>query len=147
MNPSLEMRGTPGQAVGAFLVPGSGKTLFKIHGNRLVIDTKLSWNLERTYTVVRAKEIGTVGLNEGRYWLLLVLGILLLVVFIGIIPLIAFFFMKQRSLVVYANGLAWVLFYKPRDQELAENFATTLLQVADQASTRNSPKPSPRTSL
>jgi hypothetical protein len=132
MNPLLELRGQPGQTFGGFLVPGSGKTLFTLKGNRLSIETKLSWDLEKKRTVVRVKAISVVELNEGRYWILLVLGILLIPIFVGIIPIIAFFFMKQRSLLVYANGLAWVVFYKPRDQELAENLALSLLQVADQ---------------
>jgi hypothetical protein len=132
MNPLLELRGQPGQAIGTFLVPGSGKTLFTLKGNRLIIETQLSWNLEKKRTVIRVKEISVVELNEGRYWILLILGILLLTVVIGIFLIIAFFFLKQRSLLVYTNGLAWVVFYKPRDQELAENFALSLLQVADQ---------------
>ena len=132
MNPLLELRGQPGQAVGALLVPGSGKTSFTLKGNRLIIQSQLSWNLEKKRTVIRVKEISAVELNEGRSWILLILGILLLTVVIGIFLIIAFFFLKQRSLLVYANGLAWVVFYMPRDQELAENFALSLLQMADQ---------------
>lgn len=140
MNPLLELRGQPGQAFGSFLAPSSGKTLFKLQGNRLIIETKLSLDLEIKRTVIRVKEIGTVQLNEGPYWILLILGIFLSlpllnfspVGLIGIAILILFFFLKQRSFLVYANGLVHVVFYKDRDQELAENFALSLLQVADQ---------------
>ena len=56
MNPLLELRGQPGQAVGALLVPGSGKTSFTLKGNRLIIQSQLSWNLEKKRTVIRVKE-------------------------------------------------------------------------------------------
>ena len=141
MNPLLELRGKAGKVINGFLVPISGNSFcqFTLRGNRLLIESIQSGKLEKKRTIIRVKSIDAVELTEGRYWLLLIVGISLLFIFIGIIFIIAFFMMKQRSLVVYVNGLAWVLFYHPRDQELAENFATALLQVADQASARNSP--------
>ncbi|NEZ61995.1 hypothetical protein D0962_04265 [Leptolyngbyaceae cyanobacterium CCMR0082] len=96
-----------------------------------VLETNIatSYGLENRNIYTRIQRIETVEVIEGRLWWLLAVGVLLLPVYLlGIIPIVIFFLVKQKWLIVHNAGSNIILFY--RDTKKAKDFCRTLMAVA-----------------
>lgn len=112
----------------------------RIVGDVLETAIGTSYGLENRDVYTRIPRVETAEVIEGRVWWLLGIGIpLLFVFFIGIIPIVAFFFVKQKCLIVHNVSGNLVLFY--RDTKKAKDFCQTLMAVARQSNSKSA-KPS-----
>lgn len=104
----------------------------EIKGTLLETTISTAYGLEQSQLFTRIERIETVQMVEGRLWWLLAVGFPLLFVFlIGVIPIVLFFFLKQKWLFVHERSGSLLLFYK--DSQRTKEFCATLLAVALQA--------------
>lgn len=135
-----EITGRPGQSLGYIVIPASGKATMRITGDILETKSKTSYGLEEREAYTRIQRIETVEIIEGRLWWLLSIGIPLIpAYFIGVIPIVLFFFIKQKRIVIHDKSGKNFLFYK--DSPTAKDFCKTLLLVSRQLNSKSAPAP------
>ena len=133
-----EITGRPGRSFGYIVVPASGKTTMRITGDILEAKSKTAYGLEQRESYTRIQRIETVEMIEGRIWWLLSIGVpLLAAYFVGVVPIIAFFLLKQKRLVVHDKSGNNFLFYK--DSAKAKDFCQTLMLVSRQLNSKSTP--------
>lgn len=125
-----EINGRPGQVWGSVVIPASGKATMRIQGDTLYTITTTSYGLEKKEIQTRIQNIDSVEIVEGRLWWLLFLGIITLRWYIGVIPIVLFFILKQNWVVIHTPCSHLILFYKK--SENAQGFCSTLLNLSRQ---------------
>jgi len=136
--PVREITGKPGQSWGNFVMPARGEVTMKISGDLLETKILTAFGLDQREIKTRIQRIETVERSEGRLWWLLWIGIpLLFTFFIGIIPIVLFFIIKQKWIVVHNNSGNLLLFYQ--DSTKAKNFCHTLMAISRQLNSKSSP--------
>jgi len=120
-----ELAGKPGNVWNGVVVPGSGKTAFAIEDDLLIAKTVTTFGLERKTIYTKLSDVGSIELCQGRLWWLIFLGIPTLFFVVGIIFIIAFFFIKQKWIAVHCRSVTLILFYNKQPD--AEAFKDTLL--------------------
>lgn len=128
----IELSGKPGQVWGNVVIPTWGKTRFRMSGDMIQASSRLFFGLEKKQTHTRIQNVDSVELVQGRLWWLLWLGIPLLSIFVGIVPIIAFFLMKRQWLTIYSQNAVLILFYQSEDTERASQFSQMILDRARQ---------------
>lgn len=138
VKPVREITGSPGQSLGYIVIPARGKVTMRISGDMLETKSKTVYGLENKESYTRIQRIETVEMIEGRLWWLLSIGIPLLGFYlIGVIPIILFFFLKQKRVVVYDKSGSHFLFYK--DSHTVKDFCQTLMLVSRQLNSKSLP--------
>lgn len=136
--PIREMTGRPGQSWGYIVIPARGKVTMRIRGDVLDTTITTTYGLENRHLMTRIQRIETVEMIEGRLWWLLGIGIpLLFFFFLGLIPIVLFFFLKQKWLIVHNASGNLLLFYD--DSQRANSFCQTLMAVARQLNSKSTP--------
>lgn len=121
-----ELTGKPGNVWNGVVVPGGGKTAFFIEEDLLIAKTVTTFGLEKKTIYTKLSDVGSIELCQGRLWWLIFLGIpTLAFFFVGLIFIIAFFFIKQKWIAVHCSSVTLILFYKKQPD--AEAFKDTLL--------------------
>lgn len=123
-----EIAGRPGQVWGAMVIPAGGKTTMRINGDILQTTTRMNLGLENKEILTLIQKIDSIEVTEGRIWWLLIVGIALLFFVVGIIPIILFFVIKQKWIVVYSGSASLILFHK--NTKNAREFADKLMAMA-----------------
>jgi hypothetical protein len=135
--PVREITGRPGQSWGYVVVPTSGKVTMRILSDMLETSIATAYGLEQREIHTRIQRIETVEMVEGRLWWLLIIGIpLLFVFFLGVIPIVLFFVLKQKWLVVHNASGNLTLFYK--DSKKVQDFCRTLMAISRQLNSKSS---------
>lgn len=134
-NSPSEISGKPGQVWGSVVIPAGGKTVMRINGDLLQTSTRMNYGLENKDVMTRIQNIDSVEVTEGCIWWLLAIGIpALAFYFIGIIPIVLFFVIKQKWLVVYTGSANLILFHKNTQQ--AREFRDKLMLLARQLNSK-----------
>jgi hypothetical protein len=128
----MELSGKPGHAWGNMVIPTLGKTRFRMSGDMIQASSRLFFGLEKKQIHTRIQNVDSVELVQGRLWWLLWLGIPMLSLLIGIVPIIAFFAIKRRWLTIYSQNAVLTLFYESEDTERASQFSQMILDRARQ---------------
>lgn len=139
--PVREITGRPGQSWGYVVVPTSGKVTMRIVGDTLETNIATAYGLEKREVHTRIQRIETVEMVEGRLWWLLIIGIPLLFFFVGIIPIVLFFLLKQKWLVIHNVSGNLTLFYS--DSKKVQDFCRTLMAISRQLNGKSAPAPAP----
>jgi hypothetical protein len=80
------------------------------------------------------KDVSSVGLEYSSNYILLILGILLLAAYgLGIILIIAYFFSKQRYIVINIQGFAYALSLRGISNKEVDGFIETTIQTLNSA--------------
>lgn len=80
------------------------------------------------------KDVSSVGLEYSSNYILLILGILLLAAYgLGIILIIAYFFSKQRYIVINIQGFAYALSLRGISNKEVDGFIETTIQTLNAA--------------
>jgi hypothetical protein len=134
-----EIEGKPGQSIGNFVAPANGKITMKLSGDLLETKIVMAHSLEQREIQTRIQCIETIEMVEGRLWWLLWISVTIVTGSLGIdyfdgawivaiIPIIIFFVIKQKWLVVHNSSGNLVLFYK--DSIKAKDFCNTLMALS-----------------
>jgi hypothetical protein len=80
------------------------------------------------------KDVSSVGLEYSSNYILLILGILLLAAYgLGIILIVAYFFSKQRYIVINIQGFAYALSLRGISNKEVDGFIETTIQTLNSA--------------
>lgn len=133
--PTKELKGKPGKIWNGMALPAGGKSSFTIEDDFLVAKAVTTFGLETKTTYAKLADIGSIELCQGRLWWLIGFGITIIsfasgirinaLALLGLFVIVLFFFLKQRSIVVYCKTVTLILFYEKQPD--AEAFKDTLL--------------------
>ncbi len=138
--PIREMKGQPGQAIGNVVFPSRGEVIMRIQNDVLETSIVTAYGLEKREVHTRIQRIESVEVVEGRFWWLLGIGIPMLLFYgLGIIPIVLFFVIKQRWLMVYNASGNLLLFHN--DQKKAQDFCRTVMAISRQLNTKAASAP------
>lgn len=134
----LEITGKPAFSNLGVVSPSLfGQTTFQLLETRIVEKTKRV--IARRYCEVLLSEVDSAEIVEDGNPVLLVLGFATLAIFIGIIFIALFFFVKNRYLIIRSGSNVQVLVIKGADgMEKCTNFMNEVLKRAEKLKDYNS---------